>query len=103
VVGERLAGAQPRGVGARSRRRKGKDVTTLEDWAHGRRGRRGRSSMAGGAPSGVAPEGKGVFSPWGLPQASVCAQRLGVRADWAVRLSHWARARARPGAHTPAR
>jgi hypothetical protein len=38
--------------------------------------------------------GKGVFSPWGIPQASTRAQRLGVRANWVVRPSCPARAHA---------
>jgi hypothetical protein len=36
--------------------------------------------MVGGAPDAVVPGGKGVLSPWGLPQASPREQRLGVRA-----------------------
>jgi hypothetical protein len=31
---------------------------------------RGRASMAGEAPVGVASKGKGVLSPWEIPQAS---------------------------------
>jgi hypothetical protein len=49
-------------------------------WGLGARaeGRRSRTSMAGGAPVGLALEGKGVFSPWGLPQEGTGVQRLGV-------------------------
>jgi hypothetical protein len=62
-------------------------------------GQCGRASMAVGAPVGVAPEGKGVFSPWGIPQASTRAQQLVVRAGRAVRPSHPARANAAGRAH----
>jgi hypothetical protein len=100
AVGERPAGVRSWNVGARSRQLKSKDAAAPGDWACGLRRRRGRSSMAGGAPGGVASDGKGVFSPWGLPQASVRAQQLDVRADRAVRPSHQAYMRARPGVHT---
>jgi hypothetical protein len=58
--------------------------------------------MAGEALVGVAPKGKGVLSPWEIPQVSTHAQRLSVQASWAVRPSRQACARAWTGAHTPA-
>jgi hypothetical protein len=48
--------------------------------------------MAGGAPDAVVSGAKVSFPPWGLSQASPRAQRLGVQAGRAVRLSHQARA-----------
>jgi hypothetical protein len=63
--------------------------------------RRGRASMAGGAPVGVAPEGKGVLPLGGFPrQARACSS---LASGPAGRCGHPVRrAQARPGVYTPA-
>jgi hypothetical protein len=80
AVGGKPAGPRPRGVDARSRAARGQRCLSAGGLGARVMRARGRTSMAGGAPDVVFPGGKGVLSPWGLPQVSLREQRLGVRA-----------------------
>jgi hypothetical protein len=67
AVGGCPAEARPRGVDTRSRRRKGKEGTTLGDWTHGRRGDVAACLWLARPLSAWLQRAKGSFPPGRFP------------------------------------